>query len=247
MRQDSKYIYSDGTYGDELNGEVIGILVIPSSHMEDDLPRYVSVKDLKSEAATCVSGVSGEYQWGDGSKNLSCLELLPNNVVTPNGEVRIGTDGFLMSDKFGGGYNTSSAYANDTRKIPHPYSGDYHLEDCESAVADMSGVYNTKGMQWIGLKCAVDCAYKNFSDVEFYIPSMGELGYLFLRFNEFNEHLKMIPDSNLLTEQGCYWSSTPSTNREAWALGTYTGMAMTFSQSCKFKVRPFIVKDELLF
>jgi hypothetical protein len=78
------------------------------------------------------------------------------------------------------------------------------------------------------------------SNLQWYLPSMGELGYLMPRFNEINNVIEALGG---VAVDGRYnfWSSSEGSSNYAFFLNTGTGYVNDYNRGSGSYVRPFSI------
>lgn len=116
------------------------------------------------------------------------------------------------------------------RKDPSDLKGNY-IDTCIDAVADWNGQQNTEHLKAVGLSDNI-----SLSD-GWYIPSMGEMLFIFTHKKEVNEALEKAGGHPIADEW--YWTSTEYSATYAWDLYLNNGyMNGTTKATRKTRVRP---------
>lgn len=147
--------------------------------------------------------------------------------------------GYLPSDKFTGAQSkvdSKAKYNGSTPYIPSPYLGDdktLNPEYCKEisgynhALRDFNGLSNTETLVGLGTDyVAANAAWKysdGASNTQWYLPAMGELGFLLPRFNEINAAITAA-GGTAVSGSGRHWSSSESSNFAAYPLYTSNGL-----------------------
>jgi len=106
----------------------------------------------------------------------------------------------------------------------------FYLNTRLDAVADWHGEANTEHLKEIGLNNAIE-----LSD-DWYIPSLGELYFIYTNLKAVNEALRFIDKDEIV--QSWYWTSTEYSAAYAWYLYLYSGSAFSNARaSYKGRVR----------
>ena len=193
--------------------------------------------------------------WGPTSTdtsltNYSRVPTTDNAGSTSNGSSDYG---YLPSDNFTGvtSYVDSKAkYYGSTPMIPSPYLGDdktLNPEYCKAisgynnALSDFNGLSNTETLVGLGADyVAANAAYKyndGSSNLQWYLPSMGELGFLAPRFKEINNIITAL--GGVAVASSYFWSSSEYSSLNAYGLYTYGGSVDYANKSANYYVRPF--------
>ena len=235
-------------------GTPVGVVVIPKGMLPDGKARIISLygTDDNGNKVSSNEWFPWEYFSDDVDTSLTNYTKVP---TTDNaGSTSNGSDsyGFLPSDKFT--YETSyvdpkAKYNSDYNLIPSPYLGNdktLNPEYCktisnyQNALSDFNGLLNTQTLVGLGsnYQAANACwKYKDgASNLQWYLPAMGELGFLMPRFNEIN---------NVITNLGGFavdsgiWSSSEVHSFYAYYLHTNIGLVYDSDKTNHFFVRPF--------
>ena len=172
---------------------------------------------------------------------------------------------YLPSDKLSTRPNPldiGTAWADVSSYAPSPYKDgvlnpaycatEYTGGTIANCLSDFSGLENTRLLcQSAGTYVAANAAhlYKAFEGdtLEWYLPAMGELGFIVPRFNAINEALASVGGVGL--GFSIYlWSSSEHSSDDGWYLVTSDGAVYNNRDkdySCK--VRPFARLDSIVF
>ena len=191
-------------------GTPVGVVVIPEGFAPDGKVRIVSLERL------------GDTKWGPDGTDTS----LPNYTRVPTtdnaGSTSTGSydSGFLPSDMFTGAQSyvdPEAKYYGYTPYIPSPYLGDspnpeyYKTLEGGNALSDFNGLSNTQTLVGLGSNYQAANACWNYKDgvsnLQWYLPAAGELGYIMPRFNLINASLTAVGSVDMY-EYDSLWSST---------------------------------------
>ena len=150
-------------------------------------------------------------------------------------------------------YVDSKAKYNQTRNlIPSPYLGDdktLNPEYCEAisgynnALSDFNGLSNTETLVGLGADyVAANAAYKyndGVSNLQWYLPAMGELGYLMPRFKEINSVITAL--GGVAVASYGFWSSSEYSSYGVYNLYTGNGSVNYYGKDYYNYVRPFSI------
>ena len=148
------------------------------------------------------------------------------------------------SDSFNGDVSyvdrkTKYCYDDNDSYIPSPYLGDapnpayYQAIEGGNTLSDFNGLSNTQLLVNAGDNYHAAHACWNYKDtansnLQWYLPAMGELGYLMPRFKQINESIQAVGGTPV--EEGYFWSSSEVfwdgfglPGGGAWDLGTCGG------------------------
>ena len=242
-------------------GTPIGVVVVPEGFAPDGKPRIVSLLYVDASGNTSTSYKS--MLWGPTGTNTSLTNFNRVPTTDNNGSTSTGSAsyGYLPSDKFTGAtsfVDPKAKYNGTSNLIPSPYLGDvpnpeYYKEILSSdinvnALSDFNGLSNTQTLVGLGSDyVAANAAYKyndGASNLQWYLPAMGELGYLMPRFNEINSVITALGGVAVLGSYN-FWSSSEYSSNLAYLLNTYTGGVDYDSKNSSIYVRTissFILK-----
>ena len=144
--------------------------------------------------------------WGEWGADTSLTDYTTVPITDNASSASTGSsyDGYLPSDKFTGttSYVDSKVkycYDDYDRYIPSPYLGEapnpeyYKTISGNNALSDFNGLSNTQTLVGLGTVYeAANAAWKyndGTSNLQWYLPAMGELGYIMPRFNVINNTL----------------------------------------------------------
>ena len=234
-------------------GIPVGVVVIPSGFAPDGKARMLSL-NWASSSSTSSTSVSS-MKWSTSPTNTSLTKH--NRVPTTDnaGSTTTGSNGngYLPSDKFTGAtsYVDSTAKYNSTSNmIPSPYLGDkpnpaYYAEisGYNNALADFDGKGNTDvlvalGSDYIAANAARTYKAAGAEEIEWYLPSMGELGYMMVRFNKIQDALAKV-NAPRLDGYSYYWSSSEYSSNNVRRVYTYNGYVNYSNKGNSYYVRPF--------
>jgi hypothetical protein len=237
-------------------GTPVGVVVIPSGFAPDNgLARIVSLK----WGSSSVTGSDKVYtsRWSDRTvdtplKNYSAVTITNNT----GGALPSNTYGYLPSDRFAGtvSYTDPEAkYSGSSYYIPSPYLGSkpnpaYYDSPSSNMLSDFNGKDNTNHLK--GSVGGVYQAAKNAwgyksagaEEIVWYLPAMGELGYLMVRYNKINAALTKLGASQLAPDT-YYWSSTEFMGGYACAMVPTGGSVGSDLVTNNRAVRPFAMLD----
>lgn len=164
--------------------------------------------------------------------------------------------GFLPSDKFTGAtsfVDSVSKYSLTSSLIPSPYAGDapnpeYYksISEYNNVLSDFSGLENTQTLVELDSanhQAANHCwTYSDgVSTTQWYLPAMGELGYIMPRYNEINAGLAAV--AGVLLDSNYYWSSSEHTSSSAYYLNTIYGRVDYNDKDTNICARPWAIVE----
>ena len=234
-------------------GTPIGVVVIPKGFAPDGKVRLIGLKPVDKNGN---QSDSHQYLYWETSGSYVDTSLPNYNMVptTDNaGSTSTGSDsyGYLPSDKFTGAQSyvdSEAKYNGSSNLIPSPYLGDapnpeyYKTLDGGNILSDFNGLSNTQTLVGLGSDyVAANAAWKykdGTSNLQWYLPAMGELGYLMPRFNLINASLTAV--SGVAVVGGSvFWSSSEYSSGGAYCLDTDDGCVYYNIKDGDFYVRPF--------
>ena len=238
-------------------GTPIGVVVVPEGFAPDGKPRIVSLLYVDASGNTSTS--SKTMKWSNVSVDTSLTNFTKVPTTDNNGSTSTGSNnyGYLPSDKFTGTISfvdPKAKYNTTSNLIPSPYLGDvpnpeYYNEILSSdinvnALSDFNGLSNTETLVGLGADyVAANAAYKyndGASNLQWYLPAMGELGYLMPRFNEINSVITALGGVAVRWSDR-FWSSSEYSSSLAYSLYTSNGYVYDGNKSNNGYVRPFSI------
>ena len=242
-------------------GTPIGVVVIPSGFAPDGKVRIVSLKGVDSNGNQSDSNVGIEWGVYGTDTSLTNYDKVPTTDNAGSTSTGSGSKGYLPSDKFNGlisdepgvSYVKSyvdpeTTYKSDYNLIPSPYLGDgpnpeYYkaISGYNNALSDFNGLSNTQTLVGLGSDyVAANAAWKysdGASNLQWYLPAMGELGYLMPRFNLINESLTVV--GGVAVDGYSFWSSSEYSSGSAYCLSMLTGSVYYVGKDNVTYDRPF--------
>ena len=218
-------------------GNVIGVIVIPNNILPDSYPRMIGIHALDSEGYPFFSSPTP-----DDSSSFEDSAL--NNYVkmasyeNSDGYVSFGSinenngNGVMSPYTTGNTLNPDYIFKNGTFNCFNDYKG---LENTITLVTDQPK------------NVAANAAY-NYSDgysiKQWYLPSIGELGFLAAKLTYINNSITSVGGDSIDISSGI-WSSTEYNAGAAW--NVYFGQTTidnscvveSSSKSAYYHVRPF--------
>ena len=237
-------------------GTPIGVVVIPSNFLPDGKARIISLKAVNSSGNASTSHSS--MYWGAYGTDTTLTNYTKVPITNNTGSVSSSSNsyGYLPSDNFTGdtSFVDGSAKYNTTgtNKIPSPYNGnefntDYSkvISGYNNALSDFNGLNNTQVLVGLGSDYVAANAAYNYNDgvsnIQWYLPSMGELGFLVARFKTINNTISML--SGVAVPSYAFWSSTEYSSNYAYSVGTGNGNVASDFKDGSIYVRPFALLD----
>lgn len=239
-------------------GVTLGVVVIPSGFAPDGKARIVSLYWAGYEGGAQTS--AGFLYWATVSSDTSLanynrIPITDNKGLTTTGS---NTMGYMPSDSTLTGTTSyvdpTTKYRASSNLIPSPYLGDkpnpaYYapISGYNNALADFNGKGNTDVLVALGTGYYAANAARNYKaagaeEIEWYLPAMGELGYLEVRFKKINEALTQVGATQLTFTY--YWSSTEKDHLYAFYLDNSLDLvSYNYDKGNKKAVRPFAQLD----
>ena len=234
-------------------GTPVGVVVVPKGFAPDGKPRIVSLLYVDASGNTSTSKVN--MKWSNVSvdtelTNFNRVPTTDNNGSTSTGSASWGN---LPSDKFTGAtsfVDPKAKYYETSRLIPSPYLGDVpnpeynkEISGYNNALSDFNGLSNTETLVGLGTDyVAANAAYKyndGASNLQWYLPAMGELGYLMSRFNEINSVITAL--GGVAVASLSFWSSSESSSALVCCLSPSKGGVSGDYKYFSYPVRPFSI------
>ena len=236
----------------------MGVVVVPEGFAPDGKVRIIGLKPVDADGNQSDSHV--KMAWGSEDidtvlKNYSRVPITDNAGSTSTGS---NTLGCLPSDKF----TDVTSFVDPKAKycytlmgtpfIPSPYLGNkpnpeyYKVLDSNNVLSDFNGLNNTRILVNLGSNYIATNACWNYKDgisnLQWYLPGMGELGYVMPRFNEINNAITNL--KGVAIDIPGIWSSTENFMINAYYMSAPQG---TVDFCCKTQhkktVRPFAMLE----
>lgn len=238
-------------------GTPIGVVVIPEGFLPDGKARMVNLKHVDASGNVSSSYVS--MIWGPRGidtplTNFDRVPTTDNSGSTTTGSFSFG---YLPSDKFTGTQSFVDAqakYSESSRLIPSAYLNDTTMNPAYSeaisgynnALSDFNGLSNTQALVGLGSDYIAANAAWNYSDgvslTQWYLPAMGELGFLIPRLNAINATITAIGGVTVGGGGYDFWSSSEYSSDCAYRLSFIGGGVdgvNGFKNAVNKIVRPF--------
>ena len=231
-------------------------MVIPSNFLPDGKARIVSLNYVDSSGNT--STLPNGMIWGVKGTDTTLTNYKNVPITNNTGSVSSSYNsmGYLPSDNFTGDtsfVDSGAKYGTtNTNKIPSPYNGnefntDYSktISGYNNALSDFNGLSNTQVLVGLGSDYVAANAAWNYSDgasnIQWYLPSAGELGFLVARFKTINSTISML--SGVAVPSLDFWSSTEYSSYGAYRVYAYFGNVDYYYKDYYSYVRPFASLD----
>lgn len=236
-------------------GTPVGVVVVPSGFAPDGKARIISLLFVDKSGNSSTFNVY--MTWGPIATDTS----LTNSTMVPTtdntGSTSTGSNGtgYLPSDNFTGAtsfVDPKAKYNGTSNWIPSPYLGEapnpeYNKEisGYNNALSDFNGLRNTQTLVSLGANYVAANAAYNYKDgtsnLQWYLPAMGEFGYLMPRFNEINSVITALGGVACAHNYG--WSSSEYSYNSAYYLCLNDGDVNKYGKSISSFVRPFAILD----
>lgn len=190
-------------------GTAIGVVVIPRGLAPDGKMRIVSLYLTNSEGQPSTSAYL--HYGGYGTDTELYNYTYAANINSDNSLTSYSSStGLLPSDIFTGdpAYDDQNAKYKEGAsggRSPSPYITNTtfntvyntpNLEHGKNALSDMNGLYNTEVMVNSGSDYIIPKACYNYNDgvsnLQWYLPSLGELGFLMVRLKTINDTIELL-------------------------------------------------------
>lgn len=237
-------------------GTPIGVVVVPEGFAPDGKARIIGLKPVDSNGNQSDSHV--DMTWGVHGTDTSLTNYTKVPTTDNAGSTSAGSNGYgyLPSDKF---TDTQSyvdplaKYNTTSNLIPSPYLGDapnpeYYKEisGYNNALSDFNGLSNTQVLVGLGTDYVAANAASTYTDgasnLQWYLPAMGELGYVMPRFNVIKASLTAV-GGVALSGNNYFWSSSECNSYNAYYLYTRNGEVHYYVKSIDYYVRPFALLE----
>jgi hypothetical protein len=240
-------------------GTPVGVVVIPSGFTPDGRARMISLKYATSAGTSSDSGVG--MAWGPISTDTPLTNYTKMPITDNAGSTSTGSDawGCLPSDEFTGAtsfVDSTAKYYGSFNPIPSPYLGDNKTFNPEyskeilsgdtnvNALSDFNGLSNTEVLVGLGTDYTAANAAHNYNggvdgtDIQWYLPAAGELGFLMPRFKTINAAITAVGGVAIAEGLHHFWSSTEESYARAQYVDTY-GTVCSIGKNETYYARPF--------
>jgi hypothetical protein len=234
-------------------GTPIGVVVIPEGFLPDGKARMIGLKPVDKSGNASSSHVT--MTWGAHGTDtlLTNFDRVP--TTDNSGSTTTGSyiNGYLPSDKFTGTQSFVDAqakYLESSTLIPSPYLNNTTMNSAYSeaisgynnALSDFNGLSNTQTLVGLGTDyIAANAAWKysdGVSSTQWYLPAMGELGFLMPRFNAINAAITAMGGVAVVGND-FLWSSSEKSDNGTYSMNTVSGAVGSYGKSNPHYVRPF--------
>ena len=217
-------------------GTPVGVVVVPEGFAPDGKIRIVSLKNVNKSGNTTTLTVS--MTWGPTGTDTSLTNYNGVPTTDNNGSTSTGSNynGYLPSDNFTGAtsfVDPEAKYDKTWTLIPSPYLGDgpnpeysKEISGYKNVLSDFNGLTNTKTLVGLGSGyTAANAAYKyndGASNLQWYLPAMGEFGYIIPRFKEINSVITAL--GGVAVTGSYFWSSSEGDSNYVFSLTIRDGL-----------------------
>jgi hypothetical protein len=235
-------------------GTPVGVVIIGEGFAPDGRARIIALDNMTYDESEFIPFCPEGYE-GDVSSipKFRYVPTTDNAGSTTTGSSSY--DCYLPSDgdKFTGVtsfVDPLAKYRNDNYTyIPSPYLGDapnpayYQAIEGGNALSDFNGLSNTQSLVNTGdnYHAAHVCwnykdATSGIDELQWYLPSAGELGYLVVRNKLINESIQAVGGNNV--KPYSFWTSSIFNNTENWLVNTNVGRVATEANRYGLRVKP---------
>ena len=226
-------------------GTPVGVVVIPEGFAPDGKARIIGLQNHVSKT------------WGTYGTDTSLTNYTKVPTTDNAGSTSTGSDlfGYLPSDKFTGAISfvdSTAKYSKASNLIPSPYLGndqtfnpEYYKEILSggtnvNCLSDFNGLANTEYLQSLGsdYRAAQYCwSYSDgASNLQWYLPAAGELGFIMPRFNAINAAITSVGG---VAVAETFWSSSEYSSDRVYYVDTDDGTVSRNPKNGPLYVRPF--------
>lgn len=239
-------------------GTPVGVVVVPTGFAPDGKARIVSLLYVHENGITSTS--SKGIIWATTNTDTSLTNFTKVPITDNSDSTSTGSSsyGYLPLDKNAvpppltgvtSFVDPKAKYKSTIDFIPSPYLGDipnpeYYKElDGNNALSDFNGLSNTQTLVGLGTGyTAANAAWKykdGASNLQWYLPGIGELGFLAPRLNEINSAITAL-GGVAVDKYGYFWSSSEYSSDEAYDLSfQFAVVNYYYKDNDSFYVRPF--------
>lgn len=140
---------------------------------------------------------------------------------------------------------TPSPYLGNDKTFNPEYSKEL---SGNNAMSDFNGASNTEVLVGISAGYTAANAAHNYNggvdgtDIQWYLPAAGELGFLISRFNAINAAITAV-GGVAVSGSDYFWSSSEHSTNYAYRVGTNDGYIGQYGKYYTTYVRPFAIID----
>ena len=243
-------------------GTPVGVVVIPEGMLPDGKARIISLKNILIDGTPTDSGQFIAWGGSGTDTSLTNYNRVPTTDNAGSTSTGSGPSGYLPSDDteyFTGTasfVDSAAKYYSTRNLIPSPYLGDNSTFNPEyskaisgynNSLSDFNGLTNTQTL--VGLDAiysAANAAWNYTGGVsgtglQWYLPAMGELGFLVVRRKAINESITAAGGIAVVGDD-YFWSSSEYSSDAACYLRMGNGYVSNYNKDNGSNyVRPFAV------
>ena len=238
-------------------GTPVGVVVVPTGFAPDGKVRIVSLWGVDKNGNQTNSAEMMRWGYTNTDTTLTNYTKVPTTDNAGSTSTGSGNYGYLPSDNYTGVtsfVDPKAKYKGHTPYIISPYLGDTPNSEYNktisgnNALSDFNGLSNTETLVGLGTGyTAANSAWKyndGASNLQWYLPAMGELGYILPRFNIINNTITAL-DGIAVDDNNHFWSSSEQGEPGAFSLYFYQGYVTNNGKSSDYYVRPFAILDKI--
>ena len=265
-----QYLHKDGKINDTLGTDIVGICVIPEFMLPDGKARFMSMVNMSSSINTGTKK-DEHLQWCPQYDQLNLENQynrvpldgeLTGSITSQDGWGYLPTDRTDVPDRFtvDNSFDLGTKYYSNSNKIHSPYNVNGELSNpyiatktssgttINTPLCHFDGAENTRVLVESSWETPAANACSNFApgfkDGEWFLPSIGELGFIMPRFEYINSRIKDAAEVGAfavaLSLNHYYWSSSEYSTNGAWYLGTFDGDVYYDIKNDNYLVRAFL-------
>ena len=242
-------------------GTPVGVVVIPEGFAPDGKARMIGLKYATSAGTSSDSTV--RLAWGGYGTDTSLTNYKRVPTTDNAGSTSTGSNanGYLPSDKFTGTtsfVDSTAKYYTTSNFIPSPYLGDdktfnpeYYKEILSgdtnvNGLSDFNGASNTAVLVGLGTGYTAANAAHNYdggvtgTDIQWYLPAAGELGFIMPRFNAINATIQSVGGVAVAGDHS-FWSSSECSSNYAYCVYAGNGYVSNSIKNNTYCVRAFAI------
>lgn len=250
-------ICNSDKYTDSL-GDPIGIIVIPENVLPDKKARFISIFGAYSTLLTfnplstpfpptmkAYSKVAAFASGGYVDTGRMPSDFFTGSTCSSDSLVKYkNVSGTMLASPYLYGLTTQNKI-----QINPIYSTPSNIHG--NAFSDFNGLKNTKqlcdfgGNEFLAAYCAynMNIEYNSPSNIQWYLPSLGELGCLLTRVKTINDSIANSEVGILIDTSLEYWSSTIASNNEVWKINFTNGTVNKIDGAFYKVVLPFAILE----
>lgn len=247
---------------DSSKGTPIGVVVVPSGFAPDGKTRIISLNGVDSSGNSTTSENSMKWCSSASDTALTNYTRVPNTDNNSNSASSSGTYGYLPSDNFTStqSYVDKLAYYNYSRRlIPSPYICDteeneapnpafyQEISGYSNALSDFDGLSSTQTLVELGSSYTAANACWNYKDnasnLQWYLPAIGEFCYAACRQKRINETLSALGGVSICTNTQYHTATEYSSSNIYTYIIQYGAVDYYYKKTSSYYVRPFAIID----